>query len=252
MTTPDPVDRAGAAELEPAPGSSSPAHPGSAVEPESIGVDRVLLDRAIGGWQGVVDSGLPTLVFILGYVLTGQQLRPSLVAAVVAGVVIALWRLARRQSLQQVLAGFLGVAVAAFVSSRTGRAENFFLIGLLTNLAYGLAFLVSVLVRRPLMGVIVGYFRGEDSHWREKPREYAAYLTASWIWVGMFGLRLLVQLPLYLAGAVELLGAAKLLMGWPLFLLAAYLNYRVIHPVLAAEREVSAPPAEPEWEPEAG
>ena len=41
-------------------------------EPESIAVDRVLLDRAIGGWQGIVDSGLPTLVFIAAYVVTGQ------------------------------------------------------------------------------------------------------------------------------------------------------------------------------------
>ena len=219
-------------------------------EPESIAVDRVLLDRAIGGWQGIVDSGLPTLVFIAAYVVTGQQLRPSLIAAVASGLLIAVWRLTRRQSLQQVLAGLLGVAIAAFVANRTGRAENFYVIGLLTNLAYGLAFLISILVRWPLMGLIVGYFRGEATRWRQEPREYAAYLTASWIWVGMFGLRLLVQLPLYLAGAVELLGAAKLLMGWPLFLLAAYLTYRVIHPVHAAAQ--AAPDGATELEPEAG
>ncbi len=227
-----------------------PPAPQDQPEPESIGVDRVLLDKAIGGWQGVVDSGLPTLVFVVGYVVTGQQLRPALIAAVAAGLLIAVWRLARRQSLQQVLAGFLGVVIAAFVANRTGRPENFYLIGLLTNLGYGLAFLISILVRWPLMGLIVGYFRGEATTWRGNPREYSAYLTASWVWVAMFGLRLLVQLPLYIAGSVELLGTAKLLMGWPLFLLAAYLNYRVIHPVLieldVEQDEESATRLEPE------
>jgi hypothetical protein len=208
---------------------------GTGPEParDQIGVDRAMLDRAIGGWRGLIDSGVPTALFLVAYVATGQQLRLSLLAAVGAGVVIAAWRLVRRESLQQVLAGFFGVAVSAFVAARTGRAEDFFVLGILINLAYGLAYLVSILVRWPLMGLIVGYFRGDATGWRDDPQQYAAYATSSWIWVGMFGLRLTVQLPLYLAGAVGLLGTAKLAMGWPLFLLAAYLTYRVIHPVLA-------------------
>lgn len=219
-------------ELQPQP-HQEPEQPRH-VEPESIGVDRAMLDKAIGGWRGLVDSGLPVVVFVGVYMLTGQQLRPSVLAAVGSGVVIAAWRLIRRESLQQVLAGFFGVAISAFVASRTGRAEDFFVMGILINIGYGLAYLVSILVRWPLMGLIVGYFRGDATGWRDDPRQYAAYATASWIWVVMFGLRLAVQLPLYWAGAVGMLGAAKILMGWPLFLLAAYLTYRVLHPVLAA------------------
>jgi hypothetical protein len=219
--------------------------------PEQIGVDREMLDRAIGGWRGLLDSGLPTALFLIAYVVTGQQLRPSVIAAVASGLVIAVWRLARRESLQQVLGGFFGVAISAYVASRTGRAENFFLLGVLINLVYGLVYLVSILVRWPLMGLIVGYFRGDATGWRQDRAQYAAYATASWIWVAMFGLRLLVQVPLYLAGAVGLLGTAKLAMGWPMFLLAAYLTYRVIHPVLsqadrAAEPALEADGLEPE------
>jgi hypothetical protein len=198
----------------------------------SIGVDRQLLDQAIGGWRGLIDSGVPTAVFVVAYIVTGQQLRPSLVAAVASGVLIAVLRLLRREPLQQVLAGFAGVAISAFVAERTGDAANYFLTGILINIAYGGAYLVSILVRWPLMGLIVGYFRGDAKGWRADRRQYLAYLTASWIWVAMFALRLLVQVPLYLAGAVGLLGAARLLMGWPMFLLAAYLTYRVLHPVL--------------------
>lgn len=222
-------------------------------EPEGVGIDRAMLDRALGGWRGVIDSGVPTMVFVVGYVLTGQELRPALVAAVIAGLVIVVWRLIRRESLQQVLTGFLGVAISAFVASRTGRAENFFAMGILINLAYAVAYVVSILVRWPLMGVAIGFFRGEPTEWRDDPRQYSAYVTTSWIWAGMFGLRLLVQLPLYYAGAVGLLGAAKLLMGWPMFLAAAYLTYRIVHPVLAEldQRRAAEAAGPGELEPEA-
>jgi hypothetical protein len=134
-------------------------------------------------------------------------------------------------------AGFFGVAISAFVATRTGKAENYFLIGILINIAYMLVYAISCIVRWPLLGVIVGYIRGDATGWRKDPRQYRAYATASWIWVAMFGLRLVIQLPMYFAGAVGMLGVAKLALGWPLFLLAAYLSYRIIHPVL---KEVDA------------
>ena len=207
------------------------------VSGEALGVDRALLDQAIGGWRGMIDSGLPAAVFVVAYLVTSQQLRPSVIAALVSGVVIAVVRLARHESLQQVVAGFFGVAISAFVATRTGKAENYFLIGILINVAYVLAYAISCLVRWPLLGVIVGYVRGDATGWRQDPRQYRAYATASWIWVGMFALRLVIQLPMYFAGAVGMLGVAKLALGWPLFLLATYLSYRIIHPVL---KEVDA------------
>lgn len=204
---------------------------------DALGVDRAMLDQAIGGWRGMVDSGLPAAVFVIAYLVSSQQLRPSVIAALVTGAVIAVVRLARRESLQQVVAGFFGVAISAFVATRTGKAENYFLIGILINVGYMLAYAVSCVVRWPLLGVVVGYVRGDATGWRQDPRQYRAYATASWIWVAMFGLRLVIQLPMYFAGAVGMLGVAKLALGWPLFLLAAYLSYRIIHPVL---KEVDA------------
>ncbi|MEK9956623.1 MAG: DUF3159 domain-containing protein, partial [Actinomycetota bacterium] len=89
----------------------------------------LILERAIGGWRGMVDSGLPTVVFITVYIVAGRDLAPALIAAVVTGSVLAIYRLIRRQRLQQVLTGFLGLAVAAGFSAWTGQAENFFLPG---------------------------------------------------------------------------------------------------------------------------
>ncbi len=144
----------------------------------------------------MIDSGLPAAVFVIVYLVTSQQLRPSVIAALVTGPAHRCGRrLVRRESLQQVVAGFFGVAISAFVATRTGRAENYFLIGILINVGYMLVYAVSCLVRWPLLGLIVGYVRGDATGWRDDPRQYRAYATASWIWVAMFGLRLVIQLP---------------------------------------------------------
>ncbi len=201
---------------------------------QAVGVDRAMLDKAVGGWRGMIDSGIPPIVFVVAYLATGQQLNPSLIAAVASGAILAVIRLVRRESLSQVLGGFLGVALSAFFAARTGRAQDFFALGLGINIAYGSAFLISILVRWPLIGVIVNAMRGDMSGWRADPQMMAAARTTSWLWVVMFALRLVVQVPLYLAGAIGPLSVAKILLGWPLFLLTAFLTYRIMHPAVQA------------------
>lgn len=203
---------------------------------EDVKQEALLLERALGGWRGIIDSGLPTVVFVIAYVVTGSELRPSLIAAIGAGVIVVIWRLVRRQPLQQVAAGFIGLLIAAWFSSRTGRAEDVFVPGLLLNIGYGAAFLVSILVRWPLLGIAMGYLTGEGTSWRRDPALRRVYAAASWIWVGVFALRIAVQVPLYLAGAVAPLGIAKVVLGWPLYLAGAYATYRVLAPVYRAKR----------------
>jgi Protein of unknown function (DUF3159) len=56
------------------------------------------------------------------------------------------------------------------------------------------------------------------------------------MWAGLFLLRLAVQLPLYLAGAVVALGIARTAMGLPLFALGLWLTWLMV-------RRSAAPPA---------
>jgi hypothetical protein len=149
------------------------------------------------------------------------------VALATAGV-LALLRLIQKHSLQQVLSGLIGVAIAAWFVSRTGRAEDYFLPGLFTNLAYGVGVLLSILLRFPAVGFVVGALTGDLLGWRKDPAKIRLYSLVSWWWVGMFALRLLVQVPLYLAGSIELLATARLIMGWPLYLAVAFVTYRAI------------------------
>lgn len=204
--------------------------------PKEVQAEALLLERAIGGWRGVIDSGLPTAVFVVAYIVTSSNLRTSLISAVVAGLLIVLWRLIRREQLGQVAAGFVGLAISAWFASRTDNASNIYLPGMLTNLAYGSAFLLSILFRWPLLGIAMGFLTGEGTSWRRDPLLRRTYAAASWIWVGLFFGRLVVQAPMYFAGAVELQGIVKIVMGYPLFLGAAYWTYRVLSPVLTRKR----------------
>ena len=198
-----------------------------------------LMANAIGGWRGLIDSSLPGAVFLIVYVVNGNKLSQAVWAAVVAGGVIAVLRLVRRQSLQQVVSGFVGIAFCAWLASRTGKAEDFYLPGILINVAYAVGLSVSCLVGHPLLGYGVGAATGDVSGWRRVPEQRRAYSLATWFFAAVFATRVVVQVPLYLAGWVGPLGVAKLALGWPLFALAAYLSYRVI---TRARAEAPIPP----------
>ena len=197
------------------------------------------LMEAVGGPLGMAETSLPAVAYAAVYGFTGTN--TAAILAVAIAVVFAIARLVRRQTPRHAISGVIGVGFAAFVAARSGKAENFFLPGLLANAAYAAAFLISASIRRPLIGYIVGQLDGEGTEWRDDPVRMRAFTRASFVWSGLFGLRLAVQLPLYLAGAVVALGVAKTAMGIPLFALGLWLTYRLVqrHRPAAA----SAPPA---------
>ncbi len=176
----------------------------------------------------MVESALPAAAFVVVYSVSGHDTRLSGAVALGLAALIAIGRLARRESPRFALSGLVGVGFAAFVATRSGNAKNFFLPGLLANAGYAALFLVSVAIRRPLVGVVVGSIDGEGSGWREDPVRVRAFTRASLLWAGLFLLRLVVQLPLYLAGDVVELGVARTAMGVPLFALGLWLTYRLV------------------------
>jgi len=188
---------------------------------------------ALGGPLGLAEASVPGAVFVIAFTLT-RAIAPSAWVAAGTAAALTIIRLLRRESPRQALSGILGVAACAFVASRSGRAQDYYLPGLLINVAYAALYSVSVAVRWPLVGVIVGPLRGEGMSWRGDERVTRAYVRATWIWVGVFCLRILVQAPLYLAGAVVWLGVARVAMGLPLFGLAGWLTWLLVRRVPSA------------------
>jgi len=198
------------------------------VEPELDKKQELNLLDEMGGPQGIADSSLPGLVFVAVYTISGQNLEASAIAAVGLGAVIAVIRLIRGESVRFAAAGFVGVAIAGFIATRTGRAEDFFLPGLLFNGGYAIAYAVSIAVGWPLMGVLVGPIIGDGMKWRQDRDRVRMFSRMSWVWVALFTTRLAVQLPFYLAGSLVALGIARTVMGLPLFALGLWLNYLIL------------------------
>jgi hypothetical protein len=184
--------------------------------------------EAVGGPVGMAETSLPAVAYVVAYTVSGSDTKAAAIVAVGLALVLAVARLVRRESPQHALSGLIGVAFAAFIAARSGRAENFFLPGLLANAAYAAAFLISLAVRRPLVGVIVANIDGEGSGWRDDPVRVRAFRRATLLWAALFSLRLAVQLPLYLAGAVVALGITRTAMGLPLFALGLWLTYLLV------------------------
>jgi len=192
-----------------------------------------IITKAVGGVRGLVDSTLPALVFLIWWTIT-KDVAGACIAALSVGGVIAIWRLIRKEPMTQVLSGFFGVGIAAFIAWRSGNAANYFLPGLLINIGYLVAFLTANLLRRPLAGYLVGVFFGNKYElardWRSHVSVRRGCEAVGWVWVSVFTSRILIQGSLYLADDVELLGVARVAMGWPLFLLAMWLSYRILAP----------------------
>jgi hypothetical protein len=172
----------------------------------------------MGGVPGLVASTIPVAVFVVANVAFGLQV--ALISAVVAGVATAVWRIARKQALQPAVSGLFGVGIAAFIAYRTGEARGFYLPGLLFSAACGLAFLVSMVIRRPLAGVVWHAVNGDGQSWRADPRLLRAYTFATALWTLVFASRVVVQGWLYNADEETWLGIARLAMGYPLVGLA--------------------------------
>ena len=189
--------------------------------------DREKVMGALGGKKGLIDSGLPAVVFLILFNIK-QDLKVALTGAIILSVLLALIRLAKKNTIQHAVSGLLGVLICAYFANKSGNASDFYIPKLLTNLAYGTAYLIGNLVGWPLLGVVLGPLLGENLLWRKDPARKKVYTRASWIWVAMFFLRIAVQYPIYRSGNVNLLGSVNLAMGYPLFFATAYLSWLVI------------------------
>jgi len=188
------------------------------------------LAASIGGAWGLAEAVLPLTVFSVVYGF-GRDLRVSLVAALVPSVALAVRRLLLRQSLAQSFSGLIGVALGAVLAVRSGRAEDFFLPSIWKNLGFTALYAVSALVRWPVVGVVLGPLLGEWWAWRAVPERRRAYQRVTWLWVGMFAMRLAVQVPLYLAEKAAVLGAANVPLGLPLFGVVVWLSWLMLRRV---------------------
>lgn len=223
-------------------------------------VVRAQLAKALGGKRGMLEAAVPTVLFTVSYLLLrdrggldgfGILENPALEWAILLGlgvaVVLAVVRLVQRSSTQFVFNSLIGIAVASLFAARSGQAEDAFLPGILYNAGYALVLTLTILIRWPAVGLLIGSVTGDVAAWRDNPAIVKLSSRLTWLLVLPCVIRVAVQLPLYLAassgtaGAFALLGLSKIAMGWPLqvagFAAMAWLLARGKTPLEAAGDE---------------
>ena len=193
---------------------------------------RQQLSQALGGVRGMLEAAVPTIVFTILF-LTVHDLRLAITVSVGVAAVLLAVRLVQRSSPQFVLNALVGIGIGALFAWRAAKgggdageqALAYFLPGLLYNLVYGAVMVLTILVRWPVVGFIVGSVAGDPVAWHADRSVVRLCSKLTWLLALPCVLRVLVQGPVYLAGrngwwstdsAVATLGVAKLVMGWPL------------------------------------
>lgn len=190
---------------------------------------------AIGGPRGVVESMLPGVVFVALFVITSNLELTVIVSAMLA-VLQVIVRLIQRQSAVGAASGLLAVGICLIWAWQSHEARNYYMFGFLTNAFYIVLLSISLIVRVPALGLAVEFIRTLptehlrawlDDWMQDKPLK-RAYTIITALWIGVFSLRLLVQVPLYLTDQVGWLGTARLLMGIPFWALMIWISYLII------------------------
>lgn len=186
--------------------------------------------KAIGGIRGLTESILPGLGFLVVYTIT-HELVLSVLAPVAVALCFVAIRLITRTPASLAFAGLFGVGVSAVLALMTGRTEDNFLPGLIINVCSVIVLLTSIAIKWPFIGVIVGFLANEGTSWRQNLQKRRVLALATWLWVGMFSARLLVQGPLYLTSQTEWLAAMKLIMGVPLYAAMVWVTWLLVRTV---------------------
>lgn len=211
------------------------------VTPGEVPTPRALL-TAIGGVRGLIESILPGFAFLILFTLTGELLVSVLVPVGIA-LLFVVARAVSKTNVTTALAGAVGVGLTALLAIVTNKPEDNFLPGIVINAVSLTVLLVSLAVRWPFIGVIVALIANDGSQWRADRAKRRVLTVATWLWVGLFALRLAVQGPLYLSGQVDWLAGTKLIMGVPLYAGLLWVTWLLVRTVYTAP---VAPVAEPD------
>ena len=192
--------------------------------------DKDKIIGAFGGKKGLIDSGIPSIIFLLTFNIR-KDLQEALIASIAVSAILTIIRLAMRDTVQHAVSGFIGILICAWFANRTGNPSDLYIPKLLTNLGYGTLYLLANLAGWPILGLMLGPILGENLLWRNHPERKRAYIQAGWLWVGMYFTRIAVQYPIYKSGNLNLLGTVNLAMGYPLFIATAYGSWLILRRV---------------------
>jgi len=175
------------------------------------------------GRGNLADSIIPLAIFLIVNAVLGFEYATW--GALLVAAAITVVRLIRRQSARYALGGLGAVVLAILVSRLLGRAEGYFLPGIVTGGLTVIVALISVVAGRPLVAWTSYIYRRWPLEWYWHPQVRPAYSEVTGLWAVFFAARLVLQLSLFQEEAAGLLAAANLLTGWPATIVLLVISY---------------------------
>jgi hypothetical protein len=198
-------------------------------------IDAKSLLSSVGGVQGLIETTLPGFLYVLSYSIF-RNLTISIALVVGAVIALSVRHFLKKRPVTQLLGSLVAIGIAIALTLRPGgQAQDFYLKDFWINGAYGSALLLSILIRFPLVGVLVGFLTNQGLNWRKEPRKVRYFDLVTLLWVGLFATRLAVELPLYFSGNVVILGFVKIVLGLPFYLTMIWVSWLLLRGVIRAE-----------------
>jgi hypothetical protein len=205
----------------------------------------------LGGVRGLIESSLPVLAFVLFNVLLGDAVAGlekrtalywALAGAIASALAIGGYRLARKEPVRHAVNGIFGIAVGAFLAWRTGNAKDFYLPGILLTFGQAAVLLLSIVVRKPLIGYAWGIManRGHQD-WFDNSRLFRTFQWLTLVWVVSLSVRAGIQYYLWALGEANALGIVRILISWPIYAGTFAYTAWAIHRVTSTQQPDAQP-----------
>ena len=219
---------------EPSKAKAAAARLGIRVDGDNLTFDARSLLASLGGWWGIVESTIPPTAFLVVYSISLNVIWAICISGSLS-LISVIKQVVTRKALTQAIAGAALIAISAFLALK-GQPKDYYVTGFFTNAIYGSVLLISLLIRWPLIGLLVGFFKGWGVDWRKNRQLLTRFDLVTGLWVGLFGLRLAVELPLYFSNSLQALGIAKLILSEPAYAIVLWFTWLSLRSVILTKR----------------
>jgi hypothetical protein len=191
-------------------------------------VDEDRIRQAMFTTQGIVDSLVGPIVFLVLYRASG--LNAALIGAGAVALALVGVRALRGQDTTTAWYGVVGVGIGVALAKATGSSDGYFIPKVVSNLLYGVVFLGSVLVGKPLIGIAWAFFHRQPLQWGYRREVKRVFMALSLMWAGAHFLRAAVY-GVLIADDTDrgsALATATLILGLPLTALLLAATFLVV------------------------
>ncbi|MBO6003637.1 MAG: DUF3159 domain-containing protein [Aeriscardovia sp.] len=192
---------------------------------------------AVGGWRGIFEAVGPSAIFLILFICT-HKLSIAVVCSIGISLFFIAWRFIMREKMRSAIVGLILSAIYLGAAVISHSARNYYLPAFILDFCAVIIFLITLLCRFPILGILVEFFhtppknglRAWAKEWNGDKPLHKAYMRATWVWVALFSIRLVIEVPFYFADNIDVLGTLHLVLGIPLYAVTVWACWMIISP----------------------